>query len=189
MSMLFSPLTIKDVTFRNRIAISPMCMYSAADGFATDWHLVHLGSRAVGGAGLIIVEATAVSEEGRISLHDLGLYKEEHTEMLRQITSFIHQQGAVAGIQLAHAGRKAGCARSWEGGKQLKREEGGWTTIAPSAIPFNAGDEQPEALNLKGINAVISSFRLAAKRALNAVLKWWKYMLHMVISYTSFYRH
>lgn len=188
MSKLFSPLTIKDITFRNRIAISPMCLYSAVNGFATDWHLVHLGSRAVGGAGLIIVEATAVSAEGRISPYDLGLYKEEHIEMLQRIASFIHQQGAVAGIQLAHAGRKAGCARSWEGGKQLKKEEGGWSAIAPSAIPFNADDEQPEALSLEGINTVISGFRLAALRAFKAGFKVVEihaahgYLLHQFLS-------
>lgn len=188
MTKLFSPLTIKDITFRNRIAISPMCLYSAIDGFATDWHLVHLGSRAVGGAGLIIVEATAVSAEGRISPYDLGLYKEEHIEMLQRIASFIHQQGAVAAIQLAHAGRKAGCARLWEGGKQLKKEEGGWTAIAPSAIPFNSDDEQPEALSLEGINTVISGFRLAALRAFKAGFKVVEihaahgYLLHQFLS-------
>src|ERR1043165_1306295 len=119
MSLLFSPLTIKDITFRNRIVISPMCQYSAEDGFANDWHLVHLGSRAVGGAALIIQEATAVSPEGRISPADLGIWKEEHIEKLQQITSFIHRQNAVAGIQLAHAGRKASARVPWEGGKHI----------------------------------------------------------------------
>ncbi|MHC1704147.1 MAG: NADH:flavin oxidoreductase/NADH oxidase [Tenuifilaceae bacterium] len=171
MSKLISPLTIRDIKLRNRIGISPMCMYSAVDGFANDWHLVHLGSRAAGGAGLIIQEATAVSPEGRITPGDLGLYKEKHIEMLQRITSFIHQQGAVAGVQLAHAGRKASCARPWEGGKQLKKNDGGWTNVAPSAIPFYPDDEVPLALDLDGIQKVISDFRVAAKRALNAGYK------------------
>lgn len=166
MSKLFTPLTIKDITFRNRIAVSPMCMYSAVDGFANDWHLVHLGSRATGGAGLIIQEATAVSPEGRITSGDLGLYKDEHIEMLQRITSFIKQQGAIAGIQLAHAGRKASCASPWEGGKQLKKENGGWTTIAPSPLPFYPDDDTPEALDLDGIKRIVNSFKNAAQRAL-----------------------
>lgn len=171
MSKLFSPLTIKDVTLRNRIAISPMCQYSSIDGFATDWHLVHLGSRAVGGAGLIIQEATAVSPEGRISPGDLGIYREDHMEKLRNITSFIHEQGALAGIQLAHAGRKASCAAPWNGGKQLKAREGGWKTVAPSAIPFNRDEDTPEALDEQGIKKVINDFKTAARRALQAGYK------------------
>ena len=144
-SLLFSPFSIKEVTFKNRIAISPMCQYSGVDGFANDWHLVHLGSRAVGGAALIIQEATAVAPEGRISPGDLGIWKDEHIEKLQRIVSFIHQHGAVAGIQLAHAGRKASCHIPWEGGKQIKIEEGGWNTVAPSAIPFYESDRAPEA--------------------------------------------
>jgi 2,4-dienoyl-CoA reductase-like NADH-dependent reductase (Old Yellow Enzyme family) len=171
MSKLLSPLTIRDIKLSNRVAVSPMCMYSAVDGFANDWHLVHLGSRATGGAGLIIQEATAVSAEGRITPGDLGLYKEEHIEMLQRITSFIHQQGAVAGVQLAHAGRKASCARPWEGGKQLKKNESGWTTFAPSANAHNPEDEAPQALNVEGIQKVISDFRIAAKRAFDAGYK------------------
>lgn len=171
MSKLLSPLTIRDVKLRNRIVISPMCTYSAVDGFANDWHLVHLGSRAIGGAGLIIQEATAVSPEGRISPGDLGLYKEEHTEKLQRIVSFIHQQGAVAGIQLAHAGRKASCAKPWDGGKQLKKNNGGWETVAPSAIAFYPDDDAPQALDMEGIQKVVSDFRIAAKRALNAGYK------------------
>ena len=171
MSKLLSPLTIKDITFRNRIAISPMCQYSAEDGFANDWHLVHYGSRAVGGAALIIQEATAVSPEGRISPGDLGIYKEEHIEKLRQITSFIHQHGAIAGIQLAHAGRKAGCAKPWDGGKQLKESDGGWKTVSASAIAFNPEDNSPVALDLAGINKVVNDFKLAAKRTLQAGYK------------------
>ncbi len=168
MSILLSPLSIKDITFKNRIAVSPMCQYTATDGFANDWHLVHLGSRAVGGAALIIQEATAVSPEGRISPGDLGLYHPEQIEKLKQITSFIHQQGAVAGIQLAHAGRKAGCAKPWDGGKQLTINNGGWTTVAPSAIPFYPEDEVPEALNAVGIKKVIADFKTAALRSVQA---------------------
>lgn len=170
-SKLFSPLRIKDITLKNRIAISPMCQYSSVDGFANDWHLVHYGSRAVGGAALIIQEATAVSPEGRISPGDLGLYSNEHIEKLQQITSFIYQQGCVSGIQLAHAGRKASCAIPSKGGKQLKHEEGGWQTVAPSALPFNADDDLPLELDSKGIQKVISDFKLAAERALKAGYK------------------
>jgi len=169
-SNLLSPITIKNITLKNRITISPMCQYSAVDGFASDWHLVHYGSRAVGGAALIIQEATAVSPEGRITPADLGLYKDEHIEKLQQITSFIHQQGAVAGVQLAHAGRKAGCAVPWNGGKQLK-EDGGWQTVAPSALPFNADDQAPLALDLSGIRKVVGDFKAAAERALEAGYK------------------
>jgi 2,4-dienoyl-CoA reductase-like NADH-dependent reductase (Old Yellow Enzyme family) len=167
-SRLLSPITIKNITLKNRITISPMCQYSAADGFANDWHLVHYGSRAVGGAALIIQEATAVSPEGRISPGDLGLYKDEHIERLKSITSFVRQYGAVAGVQLAHAGRKAGCAVPLNGGKQLKKDEGGWTIVAPSAIPFNLEEEAPEALDLAGIQKVIGDFKTAAGRALTA---------------------
>ena len=168
MSKLLSPLKIKDITFRNRVAISPMCMYSAVDGFANDWHLVHLGSRAVGGAALIIQEATAVSPEGRISPGDLGIWDDAHIEMLGRVNRFIHEHKAVAGIQLAHAGRKAGCAKPWEGGKQLKKHEGGWVTVAPSALPFNPDDTIPAELDEEGIAKVISDFRSAAGRALKA---------------------
>src|SRR3954462_12452539 len=119
MAHLFSPLKIKNVEFKNRIVVSPMCEYSSEDGFANNWHLVHLGSRAVGGAGLIITEATAVSAEGRISYGDLGIYKDEHITKLKEITDFIHQQGAVAGMQLSHAGRKASHDLPWNGGKQI----------------------------------------------------------------------
>ncbi|MFB6317741.1 NADPH dehydrogenase NamA [Saccharicrinis sp. FJH54] len=171
MSKLFSPLKIKDVTFRNRIAVSPMCQYSSSDGFATDWHLVHLGSRATGGAGLVIQEASAVSAEGRISPGDLGIYKDEHIEMLRRITSFIHEQGSVAGIQLAHAGRKASCARPWDGGKQLDKNHGGWVTVAPSAVPFFEQDAAPQALDSNGIEKVFVDFKQAAERALKAGYK------------------
>lgn len=171
MSILLSPLTIKDITLKNRIAISPMCQYSAIDGFANDWHLVHLGSRAVGGAGLVIQEATAVSAEGRISPGDAGLYKDEHIERWKNIVNFIHAHGAIAGIQLAHAGRKASCARPWEGGRKIKKEEGGWTTVAPSAISYHSDDDTPESLNNHGIQKVVADFKSAASRALHAGYK------------------
>jgi 2,4-dienoyl-CoA reductase-like NADH-dependent reductase (Old Yellow Enzyme family) len=164
--MLFTPLTIKDITFRNRIAVSPMCMYSAVDGYANDFHLVHQGSRALGGAGLIIQEATAVLPEGRITPGDLGMWDDRHMEMPRRINSFLHEQGAVAGIQLAHAGRKAGCARPWEGGLQLKGV--GWKHMAPSPIGFYPDDEVPEALDGDGIARVVDAFRNSAGRAHDA---------------------
>jgi 2,4-dienoyl-CoA reductase-like NADH-dependent reductase (Old Yellow Enzyme family) len=170
-SKLFSPLTIKDITLKNRITISPMCQYSATDGFATDWHLVHYGSRAVGGAALIVQEATAVSPEGRISPGDLGLYSDEHIAKLIQITSFISRNGSVPGIQLAHAGRKASCALPSRGGRQLKPEEGGWQTLGPSALPFNADEQLPLALDLAGIKKVIGDFKAATERALIAGYK------------------
>src|SRR5664280_548997 len=144
MSKLLSSLSIKGVTLRNRIVVSPMCQYSSVDGFANDWHLVHLGSRAIGGASLIIQEATAVSPEGRITPADQGIYKDEHIEKLQSINRFIHQHDSVAGIQLAHAGRKASCATPGNGGKQLKSDGGGWRTIAPSAIAFNSDDDAPQ---------------------------------------------
>ena len=145
-----------------------MCQYSAEEGFANDWHLVHLGSRAVGGAGLIIQEATAVSPEGRITPADLGIYHDQHVEKLKQITAFLLQHGAVPGIQLAHAGRKAGCAVPWLGGRQLKGDSMGWRTVAPSAIGFYPEDDLPLALDSDGIKKVISDFEMAASRALQA---------------------
>jgi len=142
-----------------------MCQYSAIDGFTNDWHLVHLGSRAVGGAGLVITEATAVSPEGRISPGDLGLWNDEHIPGLKKIVSFIHLQGAIAGIQLAHAGRKASCAVPKEGGKQLDENHGGWQTVGPGDIPFVSGERIPESLNKEGIRKVVSDFKAAAERA------------------------
>jgi 2,4-dienoyl-CoA reductase-like NADH-dependent reductase (Old Yellow Enzyme family) len=171
MSKLFSSLTIKNITLKNRIVMSPMCQYSATDGFANDWHVAHLGSRAVGGAGLIIAEATAVLPEGRITPGDLGLWGDEQILGLSRITRFIHQQGAVAGIQLAHAGRKASCALPWEGGKQLDVNHGGWQTVAPGNIPFLESDTPPSALTKEGISKVVSGFRAAAERALIAGFK------------------
>jgi 2,4-dienoyl-CoA reductase-like NADH-dependent reductase (Old Yellow Enzyme family) len=171
MSALFNPLKIRSIEFKNRIGVSPMCMYSSKDGFANDWHLVHLGSRAVGGAGLVICEATAVSPEGRITPDDLGIWKEEHIESLKRITDFIAQHGAVPGIQLAHAGRKASHSSPWTGGKVVAAGEGGWQTVAPSAIPFKEGEPEPTALDTNGIKKVITDFKSAAQRALQAGFK------------------
>lgn len=168
MSQLFSSLQIKGITLKNRIVVSPMCQYSSEDGFANDWHLVHLGSRAVGGAALVLSEATAVSPEGRISPEDQGIWKDAHMEKLKQITGFIQQQGAYAGIQLAHAGRKASTTAPWKGNKQLAATAGGWQTLAPSAIAYREADEIPEALTTEGIRKVIDDFNMAARRAVAA---------------------
>ncbi|MFT3676592.1 MAG: NADH:flavin oxidoreductase/NADH oxidase [Chitinophagaceae bacterium] len=168
MSLLFSPLAIKGITLKNRIVVSPMCQYSSVDGFATDWHLVHLGSRAVGGASLIILEATGVSAEARISPQDLGLWKEEHIEKLSRITGFLKEQGAIAGIQLAHAGRKASTKAPWLGRDKVSPEEGGWQTVAPSAVAYSSGYPHPAELDKKGIQKVISDFSAATERALQA---------------------
>ena len=166
--MLFDPYTLRGVTFRNRIGVSPMCQYSSTDGFADDWHLVHLGSRAVGGAGLVITEATAVEARGRISPEDLGLWKDEHVPPLARITRFLRGQGAAAGIQLAHAGRKASTARPWDGGKPLAPPHGWTPIVAPSALAFDAGYQTPEALGEPDVAAVIDAFASAARRALLA---------------------
>ncbi len=171
MSLLFSPLSIKDITFRNRIVVSPMCQYSSQDGFANDWHLVHLGSRAVGGAGLVIQEATAVSPEGRISYADLGIWSDEHIAPLKRINSFIHEHGAVAGIQLAHAGRKASTERPWVGNSQITEGENSWQPVAPSAIPFRESDIAPHPLSLTEIKELVDQFKSAAARSLEAGFK------------------
>ncbi len=171
MSKLFSPLTIKNVTLKNRVVVSPMCQYSSVDGFANDWHLVHLGSRAVGGAGLVFTEATAVSPEGRISPDDLGIWKDEHIPTLKRITDFIHANGSIAGTQLAHAGRKASHASPWKGGKQVDVANGGWLTLGPSAVGFKPEEIPPAELDGVGIRKVISDFKAAAQRALNAGFK------------------
>jgi len=168
MSILFEPMTFRSVQLRNRLVVSPMCQYSSENGFANDWHLVHLGSRATGGAGLVFTEATAISPEGRISPADLGIWNDDHIGYLKKITSFIDQHGSVAGIQLAHAGRKASCREPWNGGKQLGIAEGGWKTVAPSAIPFLPGTDIPEALSPEDIKKVIDDFTHAARRSLAA---------------------
>lgn len=169
MTHLFTPLTIREVTLRNRIAVSPMCQYSSDDGFASDWHLVHLGSRAVGGAGLVMMEATAVEARGRISPGDHGIWKDEHVPMLTRIATFIKDRGAVPGIQLAHAGRKASSNVPWmNGGAAIPVEAGGWQTVAPSAIPFRATDPVPHALEVSEIRDIVKAFGAGAKRALEA---------------------
>lgn len=168
MSYLFSPLTIGNLILKNRIVVSPMCQYSSVDGFASDWHLVHLGTRAVGGAGLIFTEATAVSAEGRISPHDLGIWKDDHIEKLQQIVAFVHTQKSRIGIQLAHAGRKASTLPPWEGNTQVALEDSGWETLAPSAIPYKTTERSPVALDEAGIKKVTSDFKAAAQRAVKA---------------------
>ena len=181
---LFQPLTIKSITLRNRIGVSPMCEYSSNDGVANDWHLVHLGSRAVGGAGLIIAEATAVSPEARITPGDAGIWSERHIEPIARINRFIKQHGAVPGIQIAHAGRKASASRPWEGGEHLADSNGGWTTVAPSALPF--GDtltKVPHALNEAEILQVQKDFVAAAKRFLTAGVEWLE--LHFAHGYLA----
>ncbi len=166
MARLFEPLKIREITFPNRVFVSPMCEYSSTDGYASDWHLVHLGSRAVGGAGLVLTEATAVLPEGRISPQDLGIWMDDHIEPLARIVRFIHGQGSVAGMQLAHAGRKASTYRPWDGQGVIPETEGGWQkVVAPSAIPFADSYPMPQALSHDGIQEVVSAFAAAAKRA------------------------
>jgi 2,4-dienoyl-CoA reductase-like NADH-dependent reductase (Old Yellow Enzyme family) len=168
MTRLFEPLRLRGVTFRNRIFVSPMCMYSAEDGVPNDWHLVHLGSRAVGGAALVIVEATGVSAEGRISPGDTGLWNARQVEAFRRITDFIAARGAVAGIQLAHAGRKASTDVPWKGGRPLVAGEGAWTTLGPSPIPFDRGFPPPREMTLSDIDRVTDEFAAGARRAVEA---------------------
>ncbi|HEX8269327.1 MAG TPA: NADH:flavin oxidoreductase/NADH oxidase [Flavobacterium sp.] len=168
---LFSPLQIKTLQLKNRIVVSPMCQYSADDGFANNWHLVHLGSRAIGGAAMIIQEATAVSPEGRITHGDLGIWKDDHIKKLREITHFISDHDCIPGIQLAHAGRKASITKPWEGNQKLAPDNGGYQTVAPSAIGYHDDGVPPIALDDPGIQNVISDFRAAAKRAVEAGYK------------------
>jgi 2,4-dienoyl-CoA reductase-like NADH-dependent reductase (Old Yellow Enzyme family) len=186
---LLSPLAIRGVTLRNRIVMSPMCQYSAEEGLASDWHLVHLGSRAVGGAALIVAEATAVTRDGRISPADLGLWSDEQVEPLARIARFIHSQGAVAGIQLCHAGRKASTEPPWKGGHPLMTPgEGGWTVVGPSPLPFREGGPVPVPLDEARIEVVIAAFEAAARRALTAGFRVLEihaahgYLLHQFLS-------
>ena len=165
---LFTPLKIREIELKNRIVVSPMCQYSAKDGHPQTWHLVHLGSRAVGGASLVIAEATAVQEHGRISLGDTGIYNHAHVASWRPIAQFIRDSGALPGIQLAHAGRKASTAPPWQGGKPVAVGEGGWEIVAPSALPFDQGYQTPRVLSLSDIEDVIAAFSRAAERALVA---------------------
>ena len=192
---LFTPMTIRGLTFRNRIAMSPMCMYSADDGFTTDFHLVHLGSRAVGGVGLVVVEATAVTADGRISPGDVGIWKDEHIEPLARIARFLEAQGAAPGIQLAHAGRKASHNVPWKGGASLKTAaEGGWPVVGPSPIPFTEEDPIPIPLDEAGIEHYVQAWEAAAQRALTAGFKVIEihaahgYLLHQFLSPISNHR-
>lgn len=168
-SLLLSSFQLGNITLNNRIVISPMCQYCATDGRANDWHLVHLGARAVGGAGLIMQEATAISPEGRISYGDLGIWEDQQVEPLKRIVDFIHDQGGKIGIQLAHAGRKASCEKPWNGGGQIAPDhKNGWESIAPSAIAFNNGKHVPKAMSLADIQLIRKNFKNAAQRALEA---------------------
>jgi 2,4-dienoyl-CoA reductase-like NADH-dependent reductase (Old Yellow Enzyme family) len=192
---LLSPLTIRGVKFRNRIVMSPMCQYVAEEGLASDWHLVHLGSRAVGGAALIMVEATAVTRDGRISPGDMGIWGDQHVEPLARIARFVHSQRAVAGIQLAHAGRKASREPPWKGGASLNTPEaGGWPVVGPSPIPFNEDDPAPIPLDEAGIEGIVTAFEDAAKRALAAGFRVIEihsahgYLLHEFLSPLSNHR-
>ncbi len=196
MAHLFETLRIRDVEFRNRIFVSPMCEYSSQDGFANDWHFVHLGSRAVGGAALVLTEASAVTPEGRISPADLGIWKDEHVEPLARIFRFIETQGAVPGMQLAHAGWKASTARPWEGGGPVAVRDGGWApTWSASAVPFSEGWQVPQALDASGIATVAHAFAGAARRALAAgarvieVHSAHGYLLHSFLSPISNHRN
>lgn len=195
MPHLFDPFTVKSVTLRNRIGISPMCQYSARDGLANDWHRVHLGARALGGAGLVIAEATGVLPEGRITPADTGIWNDAQAEAFAPITAFLKQHGSVAGIQIAHAGRKAGAAVPWEGGDHLADRKGGWTPVAPSAIAFGDGlNKIPHALTLEEIAATQDAFVAAAKRALAAGFEWLEihgahgYLIHEFLSPLSNHR-
>jgi 2,4-dienoyl-CoA reductase-like NADH-dependent reductase (Old Yellow Enzyme family) len=186
---LFSPLQIREVSFRNRIGVSPMCEYSSVDGFANDWHFVHLGSRAVGGAAMVMTEASAVLAEARISPQDLGIYLDDHIPMLARIFRFIEEQGAVPAMQLAHAGRKASTAQPWKGGGAVEESDGGWRPIwAPSALPFSPASITPQALDESEIARVVRAFGTAAKRAREAGAKLLEihaahgYLLHEFLS-------
>ncbi len=181
---LFEPLTLRSVRFRNRIGVSPMCQYSSDDGTATDWHLVHLGARAVGGAGLVIAEATAVAPEGRITPGDAGLWADKHVEPMARINRFLREHGAVPGLQLAHAGRKGSAARPAEGGAHLADDAGGWPTLAPSALPFGGElPKVPRAMTEADIARVQRDFAAAARRALAAGCEWLE--LHSAHGYLS----
>jgi 2,4-dienoyl-CoA reductase-like NADH-dependent reductase (Old Yellow Enzyme family) len=168
MALLFEPLKIRDITLKNRIVVSPMCQYSSVDGFANNWHLVHLGSRAVGGAGLIFTEATAVCAEGRITPDDLGIWKNEHIIFLKKIVDFLKENGAVTGIQLAHAGRKASHLSPWKGRVPLKQEEGAWQTVAPSPVPFKQSDPVPKEMSAEEIKKLVKDFGNGTQRAIQA---------------------
>ena len=165
---LFDPLKIRGVNLKNRIVVSPMCQYSSVDGFANDWHLVHLGSYALGGSSLVFTEAASISPEGRITPDDLGIWKDEHIEFLKRITTFIKSQNSIAGIQLAHAGRKASHSSPWKGHKYLGKDENGWQTIAPSVIPYRDGEPLPHEMDKSEISQFVEDYKLAAIRSVKA---------------------
>lgn len=184
MASLFEEFCLKDVVLKNRIGVSPMCQYSSEDGFPNDWHFVHIGSRAVGGAGLVIVEATAVSPEGRISPADSGIYLDAHVEPFARIARFVKQFGAVPGIQIAHAGRKASANKPWEGDNHIETGAVGWDTIAPSAIPFGGTlPKTPKEMTLEDIQRIQDAFVAAAQRALAAGFEWLE--LHFAHGYLA----
>jgi 2,4-dienoyl-CoA reductase-like NADH-dependent reductase (Old Yellow Enzyme family) len=194
MSQLFSSFKLREVSFRNRAWVSPMCQYSSDDGMPTDWHLVHLGSRAVGGAGMVMVEATAVSPEGRISPQDSGIWSAAHATAFSRITRFIKQHGAVPGIQLAHAGRKASTEVPWRGDGAVPPERGGWEPIAPSVIPFSASYPVPREMTLQDIDQVVEQFTAATRQAMDAGFELVEihsahgYLLHHFLSPLSNHR-
>lgn len=195
MAGLFTPLQLKSITLKNRLVVSPMCQYSSLDGFAGEWHLVHYGSRAVGGAGLIITEATAISPEGRISPSDLGIWKDEHIENLKRVALFMESHGAVPGIQLAHAGRKSSQEPPLKGSVAIPVAQGGWQTVAPSALAFKEGEPVPKELSVAEIHQLIKQFRDAAGRALKSGFKVIElhaahgYLIHEFLSPLSNKRH
>ena len=168
MAHLFDPLSIRGITLQNRIVVSPMCQYSSQDGFANDWHLVHLGGRATGGASLVFAEASAVTAEGRITAEDLGIWKDAHIEFLSRIVRFLKSQGTVAGMQIAHAGRKGSTQRPWEGSNKVSVADGGWVPVAPSAVAFSDTYPMPRAMTKEEIHGVVDAFGQAARRALEA---------------------
>ena len=188
MSVLFTPLQLRETTLRNRIAVSPMCQYSAREGLPAAWHLVHLGSRAVGGAGLVLTEATAVSPEGRISPGDTGIWSDAHAEAWAPIARFVAEQGVVAGLQLAHAGRKASTDAPWRGGRPLGAEAGGWPTVGPSPLPFADGHPVPRELSTDDLSGIVGAFRDGARRAARAGFEMVEihmahgYLLHQFLS-------
>jgi 2,4-dienoyl-CoA reductase-like NADH-dependent reductase (Old Yellow Enzyme family) len=194
MAQIFEPLPIRGITLPNRIGVSPMCEYSSQDGFANDWHLVHLGSRAVGGAGVVFTEATAVTPEGRISPEDLGIWKDAHIEFLSRIVRFLKSQGTVPGMQLAHAGRKGSTPKPWGGTSAIPPKDGGWIPVAPSAIAYSENYAMPRALSVEEIRGVVDAFGKAARRAMEAGFKIIEihaahgYLLHEFFSPLSNFR-
>ena len=191
---LFTPFRQRDLALRNRIVVSPMCEYSSTDGFANDWHFVHLGSRAVGGAGLVLLEATAVTSEGRISAQDLGIWKDAHVEELARCVRFMDAQGAPSGVQLGHAGRKASVTPPWEGGRVVRPEDGGWLPVAPSGVPFRDGDPVPHELTREEIRGVVDAFAAATRRSVAAGFRVIElhaahgYLMHQFLSPLSNHR-